>query len=251
MSFGFPYLFKSGIRKKREFGSQHSQLPHHPPPPSQLPSGIQQQQHSHSNKTSSSSSSSDRDHYPTLVSMIQAKTAASSSPNPSPSSSSTSSRSRPTSIAVPMEPEELDDNRCYRYIRSHFNLIFTRSAVVCIPHSRSVDGMILTKDFVGTLVTHESPPHPIYGKPCRISQKHIRTTPRLITEVNIRLLTEKSSLSSIQSLALYQVQTPYSSMHYKLYSLGIINRFQGAENITYPSRGMGLHWKKENPCSHD
>ncbi|KAI9275677.1 hypothetical protein BDA99DRAFT_431388 [Phascolomyces articulosus] len=92
--------------------------------------------------------------------MVQAKAAA--SPNPSPSSS-TSSRSRPTSIAhpptVPLEPEELEENRFYRYIRSHFNLIFSRSSVVCIPHSRSLEGLILTKDFIET---HSYNPSPYY-----------------------------------------------------------------------------------------
>ncbi|KAI9499449.1 hypothetical protein BDB00DRAFT_752895 [Zychaea mexicana] len=92
--------------------------------------------------------------------MVQAKAAA--SPNPSPSSS-TSSRSRPTSIAahppaiVPLEPEELEDNRFYRYIRSHFNLIFSRSTVVCVPHSRSLEGLILTKDFIETHCYNTSP----------------------------------------------------------------------------------------------
>ncbi|KAI8338739.1 hypothetical protein BC941DRAFT_350996 [Chlamydoabsidia padenii] len=87
--------------------------------------------------------------------MVQSKT----SPNPSPTSS-TSSRSRPASITLstpPLGPEEVDENSCYLYIRSHFNTIFIRSTVVCIPHSRSLEGLVLTKDFVETHCYNRSP----------------------------------------------------------------------------------------------
>ncbi|KAI9313780.1 hypothetical protein BX666DRAFT_1863637 [Dichotomocladium elegans] len=84
------------------------------------------------------------------------------SQNPSPTSSITS-RSRPTSIGphltTPLEPEELENNRFYRYNRMHFNLIFSRSSVVCVPHSRSLEGLILTKDFIET---HSYNPSPYY-----------------------------------------------------------------------------------------
>lgn len=141
MSFSIPYIFKNGVRKKREYAATQQCLQKHPP----------------SSMSSSSSSSGmsngegkEPSSYPTLVSMIQSKTG--NSPNPSPTSS-TSSRSRPTSIAacpsVLPEPEELEENRFYRYIRSHFNLIFSRSLVVCIPHSKSLEGLVLTKDFIG------------------------------------------------------------------------------------------------------
>ena len=136
MSFAIPYLFRNSVKKKREnVGHQQAQT-------ASLGTscGI----------GGGNIATTHEPSYPTLVSMIQAKAAASPSPSPS---SSTSSRSRPTSIAhlpaVALEAEELEDNRFYRYIRSHFNLIFSRSMVVCVPHSRSLDGLILTKDFIG------------------------------------------------------------------------------------------------------
>lgn len=140
MSFSIPYIFKNGVRKKRDYAA--NQQCHQKQPPSSMSSS--------SSSSGVSSGEGKEPSYPTLVSMIQSKTA--NSPNPSPTSS-TSSRSRPTSIAaypsVLPEPEELEDNRFYRYIRSHFNLIFSRSSVVCIPHSKSLEGLVLTKDFIG------------------------------------------------------------------------------------------------------
>lgn len=118
MSFSFPFFMKTGNKKKQE-ETFHS-----------LPSSSLREQV-----------------YPILTSMVQAKT----SPNPSPTSS-TSSRSQPASVtlpAPPLDPEEVEDNSFYIYLRSHFNNIFIRSMVVCIPHSRSLGGLVLTKDFIG------------------------------------------------------------------------------------------------------
>ena len=155
MSFAIPYLFRNSVKKKREhIAHQHSQLSSTTFGIVGCSHGSNNASNQHNNTNIEHSTINNREQqqqtYPTLISMVQAKAAA--SPDPSPSSS-TSSRSRSASIAhpptVPLEPEELEHNRFYRYIRSHFNLIFSRSSVVCVPHSRSLEGLILTKDFIG------------------------------------------------------------------------------------------------------
>lgn len=148
MSFAIPYLFRSSVKKKRDNVTTHQSLQSTPP----VTSGILPTTTVDSSSSGISSDSDSRDQpYPTLVAMTQSR-GTPCSQNPSPTSSTTS-RSRPTSLVahptMSLEPEELDENRFYRYIRSHFNLVFSRSTVVCIPHSRAVEGMILTKDFIG------------------------------------------------------------------------------------------------------
>ncbi|KAL0098000.1 hypothetical protein J3Q64DRAFT_1631497 [Phycomyces blakesleeanus] len=80
--------------------------------------------------------------------MIQSR----ASPDPSPTSSShphpAQTVTQIPSTQYPLEPEELEDNCFYQYIRSHFNQIFAHSTVVCVPHSRSLEGLVLTKDFI-------------------------------------------------------------------------------------------------------
>ncbi|KAI7865412.1 hypothetical protein BDF14DRAFT_1824849 [Spinellus fusiger] len=125
MSFAFPFFLKNGVKKKRDY--------------------VEQQNINNREQV-----------YPTLASMIQSR----QSPDPSPTSSSRShpiTVTPPSAPAYPLEPEELEDNRFYQYIRSHFNQIFSRSSVVCIPHSRSLEGLVLTKDFIETHSYNASP----------------------------------------------------------------------------------------------
>lgn len=48
-----------------------------------------------------------------------------------------------------LEPEEIDENFFYKHIVTHFHSLFCDSAIICIPHSRSIEGLVLTKDIIG------------------------------------------------------------------------------------------------------
>lgn len=48
-----------------------------------------------------------------------------------------------------LEPEEIDENFFYRHIVTHFHSLYCDSAIICIPHSRSIEGLVLTKDIIG------------------------------------------------------------------------------------------------------
>lgn len=129
-------IFRNNVRRKRE----------------------QQQAASNTNRPSSnaitysrSSSNSADTKEQTTYSKLESIARVSASPEPSPTSSS-SSRSRPAVL----EPEELEDNCFYQYIRSHYNMNFSNSTVVCIPHSKSLEGLVLTKDFISMLSSHFS-----------------------------------------------------------------------------------------------
>lgn len=48
-----------------------------------------------------------------------------------------------------LQAEELDENFFYKHVMTHFHSLFCESAIVCIPHSRSIEGLVLTKDIIG------------------------------------------------------------------------------------------------------
>ncbi|ORZ24640.1 hypothetical protein BCR42DRAFT_317472 [Absidia repens] len=144
--------------------------------------------------------------------MVQQKT----SPNPSPTSS-TSSHSRPTSIIssqpLPLVPEELEDNSFYVYLRSHFNTIFTRSAVVCIPHSRSLEGLVLTKDFIETHCYNASPYYQgqyqaANGKVISVEQPLISTVSGFKEQRTIHIMSEEWVYIGNKKIRVYMTQRP-------------------------------------------
>lgn len=79
--------------------------------------------------------------YPTLSSLIQKTGSSNSSESPSP----------PSSAMDPLEPEEIDENFFYKHMMTHFHSLFCESAIVCIPHSKSIEGLVITKDIIGNL----------------------------------------------------------------------------------------------------
>ncbi|KAI7895603.1 uncharacterized protein EV154DRAFT_413065 [Mucor mucedo] len=56
-----------------------------------------------------------------------------------------------------LEPEEIDENFFYRHIVTHFHSLYCDSAIICIPHSRSIEGLVLTKDIIETHCFQPSP----------------------------------------------------------------------------------------------
>ncbi|KAL7327505.1 hypothetical protein PS15p_205925 [Mucor circinelloides] len=86
--------------------------------------------------------------YPTLSSLIQ-KTGSSSSSSESPSP--------PSSAMDPLEPEEIDENFFYKHMMTHFHSLFCESAIVCIPHSKSIEGLVITKDIIESHCFQTSP----------------------------------------------------------------------------------------------
>ncbi|KAI9484257.1 MAG: hypothetical protein EXX96DRAFT_633416, partial [Benjaminiella poitrasii] len=56
-----------------------------------------------------------------------------------------------------LEPEEMDENFFYMHIMTHFHSLFCESSVVCIPHSKSIEGLVLTKDIIETHCFQPSP----------------------------------------------------------------------------------------------
>ncbi|KAI8375058.1 hypothetical protein EDC96DRAFT_497726 [Choanephora cucurbitarum] len=57
----------------------------------------------------------------------------------------------------PLEPEEVDENFFYKHITTHFHSLFCDSAVVCIPHSKSIQGLVITKDIIESHCFQRSP----------------------------------------------------------------------------------------------
>ncbi|KAI8083078.1 uncharacterized protein BX664DRAFT_268143 [Halteromyces radiatus] len=143
--------------------------------------------------------------------MVQAKT----SPDPSPTSSS-SSRTRPISVPLsspPLAPEELEDNSFYIYLRSHFNTIFTRSIVVCIPHSRSLEGLVLTKDFIETHCYNSSPYYrgqyqAANGKVISIEQPLISSVSGFKEQRTVHIMSEEWVYIGNKKIRVYMIQRP-------------------------------------------
>ncbi|KAI9306898.1 hypothetical protein BJ944DRAFT_238330 [Cunninghamella echinulata] len=183
MSFSFPFFSKNGNKKNE----------------------LQQQQQ----QNNYNSSSLREQVYPTLASMIPERTTPSSSPT-----SSTSSHSKPPSISLPtLEPEELEDNRCYSYIRKYFNTIFIRSSVVCVPHSRSFDGLVLTKDFIETHCFNASPYYrgqyqTVNGKVISIEQSLISTVSGFKEQRTVHIMAEEWVYIGNKKILVYMTQRP-------------------------------------------
>lgn len=56
-----------------------------------------------------------------------------------------------------LEAEDIDENFFYKHITTHFHSLFCESPVICIPHSRSIEGLVLTKDIIETHCFQPSP----------------------------------------------------------------------------------------------
>lgn len=48
-----------------------------------------------------------------------------------------------------LDEEDIDENFFYKHITTHFHSLFCESPIICIPHSRSIEGLVLTKDIIG------------------------------------------------------------------------------------------------------
>ena len=57
-----------------------------------------------------------------------------------------------------LEPEEIDENFFYKHMTTHFHSLFCESAVICIPHSRSIEGLVITKDIIGNFYAENGKP---------------------------------------------------------------------------------------------
>ncbi|KAI8642869.1 hypothetical protein BD408DRAFT_465398 [Parasitella parasitica] len=57
----------------------------------------------------------------------------------------------------PLEPEDIDENFFYKHMKTHFHSLFCESAIVCIPHSKSIEGLVITKDIIETHCFQPSP----------------------------------------------------------------------------------------------
>ncbi|KAI8331644.1 hypothetical protein BD560DRAFT_55776 [Blakeslea trispora] len=64
----------------------------------------------------------------------------------------------PTTTATePLKPEEVDENFFYKHITTHFHSLFCDSAIVCVPHSKSIQGLVITKDIIESHCFQRSP----------------------------------------------------------------------------------------------
>ncbi|KAI7902338.1 uncharacterized protein BX663DRAFT_435710 [Cokeromyces recurvatus] len=71
----------------------------------------------------------------------------------------------------PLEPEEIDENFFYKHIMTHFHSLFCDSTIVCIPHSKSIQGLVLTKVII--VESHCFQPSPYFcGQFMTTKQKH-------------------------------------------------------------------------------
>lgn len=48
-----------------------------------------------------------------------------------------------------LQPEEMDENFFYKHLTTQFRSLFSESNYVCIPHSKSIQGLLFTKDIIG------------------------------------------------------------------------------------------------------
>ncbi|KAI8087880.1 uncharacterized protein B0P05DRAFT_349226 [Gilbertella persicaria] len=56
-----------------------------------------------------------------------------------------------------LTPEDIDENFFYKHITTHFHSLFCDSAIVCIPHSKSIQGLVMTKDIIESHCFQPSP----------------------------------------------------------------------------------------------
>ncbi|CAO3627415.1 unnamed protein product [Mucor hiemalis] len=56
-----------------------------------------------------------------------------------------------------LDEEDIDENFFYKHITTHFHSLFCESPIICIPHSRSIEGLVLTKDIIETHCFQPSP----------------------------------------------------------------------------------------------
>lgn len=82
-----------------------------------------------------------KDNYPTLTSLIQKNEPISPILTPTTSSSILNNE--------PLEVESIDENFFYKHLTTHFHSLFCESTIVCIPHSTSIQGLVITKDIIG------------------------------------------------------------------------------------------------------
>ncbi|ORX46747.1 hypothetical protein DM01DRAFT_1339406 [Hesseltinella vesiculosa] len=151
--------------------------------------------------------------FPTLSSIVQPK----NTPNPSPTSSSSSN-----SLAIPNIPqpppesldlEELEDNRFYTCLRSHYNSLFIRSSVVCIPHSTSLQPILISKESIETHCFNASPYYrgqyqSLNGKVISIDQPLITTISGFKEHRLVHILTEEWVYIGNKKIRVFLVQKP-------------------------------------------
>ncbi|KAI8981881.1 hypothetical protein BDF20DRAFT_912109 [Mycotypha africana] len=99
--------------------------------------------------------------YPTLSSLIQRTSAisihepisiphvqtASSFSNAIPTTTVTTTRTTTVESEEPAD-EDMDENFFYRHLTTHFHPLFVESSIICIPHTKSIQGLVLTKDII-------------------------------------------------------------------------------------------------------
>ncbi|KAG0738779.1 hypothetical protein G6F64_011493 [Rhizopus arrhizus] len=56
-----------------------------------------------------------------------------------------------------LQPEEMDENFFYKHLTTQFRSLFSESNYVCIPHSKSIQGLLLTKDIIEAHCFQRSP----------------------------------------------------------------------------------------------
>lgn len=120
-----PFFHKTGVKKKKELN------------------------HIISTATNNTSSLIKDTSYPTLSSLIQKNNNNSSSISSTSANSLTSEQQQQQQQQEVLEPEDVDENFFYKHITTHFHSLFCNSAIICIPHSRSIEGLVLTKDIIG------------------------------------------------------------------------------------------------------
>jgi hypothetical protein len=94
--------------------------------------GSNNQKKAFKNDTTTISNNSNNN-YPTLSSLVQKNAAVDND----------------TTVVERLDAEEIDENFFYKHIITHFHSLFCDSAVVCIPHSKSIQGLVITKDIIG------------------------------------------------------------------------------------------------------
>lgn len=103
------------------------------------------------------------------------------SPSPSFLSATQKPNSRaPSPQASALEAEELDENPFYLEVDQRFSYIFLRVSVLCVPHTWSIGGLEIDKDFVG-----ESSHHFLFMKSSWVA-----------TQIKIRSVTRYTSVTA-------------------------------------------------------
>ncbi|KAI8976969.1 hypothetical protein BDB01DRAFT_852928 [Pilobolus umbonatus] len=130
-----------------------------------------------------------------------------------------------------IEAEDIDENFFYKHIITHFHNLFCEAAIICIPHSKSIAGLVITKDIIESHCFLSSPYY--YGQYVAAKQKN------KIIELDIPIITTISGFKEVRTVNILSEESVY--IRNKKIRLLLINRLLEGEPPKYPPQQLPFH----------